>query len=564
MPWPTNAKPVSGAGPGEQIQPPDTEVVNPSTGSMLKTAGKAGLQTLSGIGGAALGTAANIGHLAVPDALVEKLEGPQAVERANETEEKLQPHTPFESLGSGLGKVAQFMIPGEAEEAAASLAPAGVLRGLTRIGAGGLSSGLVNKAQGGDFSAGAETGGALGALGEGARVLSPQLMRTALPGTNTDTARAVLNETSAIRPSTLERQVGERIGGLGNDLTDVIKAASQRATPPVRGFLMPPREEIPLAPAPRPANPKMRPMSFRAQVKPEELFSPRSGNPMAPISEYPISNPHYLSGSEHPELAGRVTPLQNPQQVTTRMGVLLRRPEMSASTPPANEPNAIVSMRPARVPVASAIGAARSQEAGGLHEELGNLNDFLHVGRVTGEPIPETITPQRALGIRRGLNEEFIGNRAWQRDVNPRATQAAKSAYGGLTGELHEKVPGSVDLDERIHNLIPAQTALKGINRREPSIVGNVSGRIGARTGALTAAAMGAAGGARDAGLPGAIAGGAAGLIAPEVLSTPVAKIALSRAMNSPASAQAGRAIMTPAIQALINHFRQTSTGGQE
>lgn len=47
---------------------------------------------------------------------------------------------------------------------------------------------------------------------------------------------------------------------------------------------------------------------FDAEVNPEEPMEPRSGNPFAPISQYPGINPHYLSGSEHPELSGRFAP----------------------------------------------------------------------------------------------------------------------------------------------------------------------------------------------------------------------------------------------------------------
>jgi hypothetical protein len=93
-------------------------------------------------------------------------------------------------------------------------------------------------------------------------------------------------------------------------------------------------EDIPLQPSPAPRNPRMRPMAFDAKVNPEEPWEPRSGDNFAPISEYPGINPHYLSGSEHPELSGRVTPLQNPEQVTTRMGVL-RRPKVFDAAPPA-------------------------------------------------------------------------------------------------------------------------------------------------------------------------------------------------------------------------------------
>jgi hypothetical protein len=60
------------------------------------------------------------------------------------------------------------------------------------------------------------------------------------------------------------------------------------------------------------------------------------------------------------------------------------------------------------------------------------------------------------------------------------------------------------------------------------------------------------------------IAGGAAGLIAPEIMSAPAAKMGMARAMYSPVTARLGRAAITPAVQALIDHFRQQRTGEQE
>lgn len=189
--------------------------------------------------------------------------------------------------------------------------------------------------------------------------------------------------------------------------------------------------------------------------------------------------------------------------------------------------------------------------------------DFLRGHGEFGPERPPLLTPQEALDARRGFGKNFISNRQWKQVVNDAPQSAAKQSYGGITGELHSKVPGATEADDLMHSLIPARTGLKTLVRTDPSVAGNVMGRVGARTGALTSAAMGAAGGARSAGLPGMIAGGAAGLIAPEIMSAPAAKMAMARAMYSPATAQVGRAATTPAIQALINYFRQQRTGEQ-
>lgn len=72
---------------------------------------------------------------------------------------------------------------------------------------------------------------------------------------------------------------------------------------------------------------------FDAPIKPEEPMEPRSGNPLADISEYPGINPHYLSGGSHPEMSGRFG---------TAMGVL-RRPTVFGESMEA--PSALLDLR---------------------------------------------------------------------------------------------------------------------------------------------------------------------------------------------------------------------------
>jgi hypothetical protein len=190
--------------------------------------------------------------------------------------------------------------------------------------------------------------------------------------------------------------------------------------------------------------------------------------------------------------------------------------------------------------------------------------DFLRGEGKYGPARPDFLTPQEALDARRGYGKEFVSNRQWKQTTNSAPLAAAKQGYGGITGELHAKVPGSIEADDLMHNLQPAKAGLRTLVRTDPSVAANVMGRVGARTGALTGAAMGGAAGARSAGLPGAIAGGLTGLIAPEVMSAPAAKIALARAAYSTIPPKFTRAIATPAIDALMNQIRQKRTGGQD
>ena len=351
----------------------------------------------------------------------------------------------------------------------------------------------MNRLNGGSFGQGAAIGGGMTGLGEiGKGLIAPAMMRSAIGGgIGKDTANAVLKETKGIRPSTVLKNTSSRIAQASDDLDEAIAAANERSAPRIRGFLMPPVEETPLSPAPSPRNPRMRPMAFPAKINPEGPMEARSGNPMADISEYPGINPHYLSGSEHPELSGRVTPLQNPQQVTTRMGVLLRRPEMSASIPSTYQPNRMFSMEAAKSPIRSALSLAGRQRVPEDAAQLRGMIDFLEGTGEYGPERPAAMTPQEMLEARRGYGRNFISNRQWNQTANSPVMAAAKQGYGGLTSELHTKVPGSIEADQMMENLIPAKQALKAMVKRDPSVGVNVMGRMGARTGALTSAAMG-------------------------------------------------------------------------
>ena len=557
-----NLSDVSGTGQGETPNyGPDTTVVNPTAGQIGTGVLREGANLLSG--------AHAFGRKALE--MIPGVSGSQfdqAMQRHQaQLDELAKPANLGEAMGKTGGEMASYLAPMKAESVAAEGAERlpGLLRPLARIGTSAVSNAAMSGMNREPVGTGAAVGAAFGLLGEGGRLLSNRLMRSAIPGKiSSDTANALLNETRGIRPSTVLASTENRIGQAGRDLDSAVSNVNVRPTPRIAGFLMPPQEEIPLAPAPAPRDPRMHPMAFDARVNPEEPNEPRSGNPMADISEYPGINPHYLSGSEHPELSGRVTPLQNPQQVTTRMGTLLRRPEMSASIPPTTEPNRIVSTAPALRPAETALGVASRQRVPGDVDQIQNLVDFLRGHGDYGPERPEMLTPQEALDARRGFGKNFVSNSQWTQVVNSAPLAAAKEGYGGLTSELHAKVPGAVEADEMMHNLIPARNGLRTLVRDDPSVAGNVMGRVGARTGALTSAAMGAAGGARSAGLPGMIAGGAAGLLAPEIASAPAAKIAMARAMYSPVTPLLGRAVATPAIDHLMGYLRQQRTGEPE
>lgn len=432
--------PANGQGSSPNYSP-DTTVENPTGKQMFQGLGREGAQLLSGGYG--------FGRKALE--LVPGVKGSRFGNAMDEhqqfLDEAAKPQNTGEAMGKTGAELASYLAPGAAEERVTMAAPEAI-RPLARIATGALSSGTMGAANGHPFGTSALAGGATGALAEGGRMVAPQLMRSGIGGgINSDTARAVLNETRAVRPATLEGQVGGRISAANADLDKAV------------------------------------------------------------------------NGSQSP-----------------------------------------ISMQPMRTPIETAMKTARTQEAGGLHNELSDMLDFTHKGRVSGDPIPNDVSPRQALDLRRGFNEEYLGNRAWKQTVNPRSTATGKQAYQGLSSELHNKVPGASEADEQMHRLIPAKQALSAMNRREPSIVGNMAGDITARTGAMAGPLTAAVAGAHSAGAPGALAGFAAGLAGKEALSMPFAKIAASRMLYSPTTGRLMRAGVVP----FINSLKQANTGGQE
>ena len=138
------------------------------------------------------------------------------------------------SLSGKAGKMAEqtaeFFIPGDAETAVAGkLGQALPFLGkaaqpIANIAAGALSTGAVNKMQGGDFTTGAIGGAVGGALSEGAQAIAPSVAEAALgisrkarmhgrtPGA------AALDELSGIAPETITKEARDKIGSLNSIL----------------------------------------------------------------------------------------------------------------------------------------------------------------------------------------------------------------------------------------------------------------------------------------------------------------------------------------------------------
>jgi hypothetical protein len=514
--------------------------------SMLQTAGQGALDLGKGILKGGMNTIRGIGNLeqkipgvsSLMPADVKDYLGP-AGDRANAT------HGIMQGLGKGAEQAGEFLLPGRAEEAGASKLAAMAPRlgraaePLAKVATSALGSGTVNSMQGGSFGAGAGAGAAGGAIGAGLKAVAPKIAEGALGITKVDRAfgktpgQAILNETSGFGPEKIAASAQERMG----QLTPQLEAAADRASvrpQPVKALLQAPAQEIPLAANSR--NPKMHPMAFDAKVNPEEPMEPRSGNPLAPISEYPGINPHYLSGSAHPELSGRVP---------TNQGVLIRPQEIPAGAKPLPTmvPNPVASLGPARNVLRSAADTASNQNAEGLHGQIGNMQDFLSRRFGSGEQIPENVTPRQLLDLKRGFNEEHL---RWNPEIHDKALSTGRQAYGALDQELDRTVPEAAGLNQRLSSLIPVARRAESVGRNA-STAQRVMGRFGRPTGALLGASVGGAAGAREGGTPGAIAGGITGLVAPELLASPETQMIMARGMNRAGSL---RPIVGGALQA--------------
>ncbi len=167
-------------------------------------------------------------------------------------------------------------------------------------------------------------------------------------------------------------------------------------------------------------------------------------------------------------------------------------------------------------------------EAHTLHGQVSSMNDFLHRGAVSGEAIPESVTPSHLGRLQQGFSDEHL---RWNPDIHEQANAAGQRAYGAMTGELERTVPGTAPINRRISSLIPAVRAAESTDRNAP-MAQKIVGRFAAPTGAMLSGLYGGEEGYRHGGLPGAIAGAAGGIAAPLLVATPEGQMVMARTLN--------------------------------
>lgn len=467
-----------------------------------------------------------------------------------------QPSNTAQSIGKGVEQAGEFLLPGLGEEGAglklAEMAPqlGRAAAPLARLGVQTIGSGLINKTQGGSFSTGAAAGALGGGIGEGMRAAAPKIAETALGIPKAARAfgktpgKAILEETSGVRPETIAASARDKMGQLTPELERAADAASVRPNQ-IRGLLPAPSQEIPLHSSSDVAGTSSRPISLHQvdRPMPRGLPVPSRDVPMAPglqnefpgrmasgtSSVRPLASEGPSIGMTHGEYIGEVPGERGgPGQV---QGVVQHRPivpKTATQTPiPSILPNPTASLGPARSVLSDAMGRAEGQNAEGLHNQLGKMNDFLGQRFSTGEAIPENVTPRDLLNLKRGFSEEHL---RWSPETHDAALSAGRRAYGALDSELDRTVPAAAGLNQRISSLIPVSQRAESVGRNA-GILQRTAGRIGAHTGAATMGVGGAYAGGREGGIPGAIAGGTLGILAPEMLSNPTAQMIMARGL---------------------------------
>lgn len=206
------------------------------------------------------------------------------------------PANTTQAVSKGVGDAAQFMIPGQAEEMGAaklaSLAPklGKAALPLAKIGTSALSSGLVNKAQGGDFGTGAMAGAGGAALGQGLKAAAPAVAETALKVRGNQrlfgrtVGDAILNDTRGIRPATIGKSAQSTIGALTPELDAADQASAASGA---RGSLIPARDRVAGTIAGHSAN---RAVGTAADLQPVSDFLQKdqlTGLPLSPNQSAP-------------------------------------------------------------------------------------------------------------------------------------------------------------------------------------------------------------------------------------------------------------------------------------
>jgi len=126
-----------------------------------------------------------------------------------------------------------------------------------------------------------------------------------------------------------------------------------------------------------------------------------------------------------------------------------------------------VSTQPALNVIDSEIAKAQAQNVQSTVDKLMELRQQLTTDITTGQPIPQTIDAGKLLDLKRGIGEAVKG---WEPAKRVGINPIKRGIYGALDGEIDRAVPGSSELNDRIHTLMGLSTnAAKATSRSSAS-----------------------------------------------------------------------------------------------
>lgn len=228
------------AGPAPQIDPATGERIAASSPapqkSLLSTVGEGaknlGLGALKGVD-STISSADNFSRKHLPAFMTNTGMGFGKPANLEQQKTAQAPQGGMQSLGKGLEQAGEFLVPGAAEEAAA--AKAGKFAPAAKMGYSALTSGALNKAQGGDFKTGALAGGIGSGISEGLSALAPKVAESAVGITKADRGfgkspgEAILKDTKGIRPESVAESAQQKISQLSPQVEGL--ASGSPATP---------------------------------------------------------------------------------------------------------------------------------------------------------------------------------------------------------------------------------------------------------------------------------------------------------------------------------------------
>jgi hypothetical protein len=399
----------------------------------------------------------------------------------------------------------------------------------------------------------AALGGLAKGIGTAAKATAGPIAETALGVRNVDRAfhrspgRAILEDTSGVRPATVAKSATERLGDFTGQLENKVDASNiPMSLAPARDVVSGDIAKAQAQNAPgtvaqlRPIESHLtRPIEgFKGRVDTSPGFPAAQASSLLDANGKPLPVVYNVKTSD---LSRLETNAYDESRFSAAKSAV--SPE---DLPPVDltfNKNLGLKGRLTLDDGNHRLAAARSNNfpyvkatlKGASPESLG-----LATSELPSSVISETQNPRAILDLKRGISNEHITH--WRPEVQSGVQTTARQVYGKLNNEL-EKVRGVAPLNESISDLIPVKNraAASDLNA---NVLQRSIGRFARPTGALAGGLTGMVEGGMHGGPLGAIGGLAAGVGLPELLASPTAQMIAARSLYGTGKALAS----TPAV----------------